>query len=75
MKFKSIRMLCNASAYAIEAFNAVGEKESREIHLDYTQDARAQLATYDDAEVARIRPIVTEWHGEQVYTLEVELNV
>ena len=75
MKFRELTMLCNASAYSIRTYDAMGNMEEGEIHMDYVAGARKKLEMLRDAEVVRILPCVTKWPCGDVSTLEVELYI
>ncbi len=75
MTFAELRKRCDCVNFALVARTAEGGEAREEILTLYTVNAGRELARYDDAEVARIRPGVSTWEGEIIAVLEVELDV
>ena len=71
MKFIELRRLCNARFYSLEVYGLEDSRKSVEIDVEDAADKMA-LADYDETEVLRIQPYVTD---DDEPGLEVELNV
>ena len=72
MKFKDLRLLCNARYYELEVYGKDGGSHM-EARVDEENKAhRGQFARFAEAEVARFNPIINH---DGFPALEVELNV